>query len=99
MSVVFKAQNEDLLIAALDELNWKFQRIGKKISVSGGIVLDLATEQALLTGSDMGMAQEKLNTLKRAYAMEAIKQLARKQHWSLKLKAGQSTQGVLQRRN
>jgi len=100
MSVAFKAQNEDLLIAALNELDWKFQKIGRKISILGqGIVLDLATEQAVLTGAGLQVAQDNLNQLKRAYAMEAVKQLTRKQHWSIKLKAGSATAGELQRRN
>lgn len=100
MSVAFKAQNEDLLVAALNELNWEFQKIGQKITISSlGITLDLAAEQASLSSSDLKGVQDKLNILKRAYAMEGIKKLARKQHWSIKLKAGSATQGVMQRRN
>ena len=105
MSVAFKAKHKDMLLAALMELNWQYQEIGQKIRIlSQGITLDLATEQANLQSSNLQASQDQLNTLKRAYAMEGVKVLARKQHWAIKLKTGESSKvgtikGVLQRRN
>lgn len=106
MSVSFKAQNEDMLVAALnghqDTRTWSFRKVGKMIEVqtnNGSITLDLAAETASLRGQDTSKLQADLNELKRAYSMEAVKVIARRQHWTLKTQPANKMKGVLQRRN
>lgn len=102
MSVAFKAENKDLLVEALKAIDYPFRYIGNKIEVrtpGGMITLDLAAETASLSGQDTKFLQEALNKLKRSYSMEAIKVIAKKQHWTLKTKASNKMAGVLQRRN
>jgi hypothetical protein len=100
MSVTFKAQNAELLLEAVKSLGLRFTA-GRKINIttrSGRIIIDLDAETAELSGSSTTLVQNDLNELKRAYSMEALKVIARKQHWSLKSKPSNKMAGVLQRR-
>jgi hypothetical protein len=100
MSVSFKAQNIDLLLEALK--NWQFRRVGQiiRINTTGGeIDIDLASETATLRGANTTVLQSELNALKRAYSMEAIKVMTKKQHWTLKIQSTNKMAGTLLRRN
>lgn len=100
MSVVFKAEHEEVLKAAFQTLNWPYRKVGNKVNLDGDIVLDLEAEQAILTGSNsrMTVIQDRLNLLKRTYAMESIKKAAGR-IWSVKMSKTVKDAGVMMRRN
>ncbi len=96
VSVVFKADHVDLLEKALTALGWSFRidRASKKVHIDEGndwsqIVIDLQAGQAQFRPQ----FQDKINQLKRAYSMEALKKLAVKNRWQIEKKA--PTKGVL----
>lgn len=100
MSVVFKAENEEVLKAAFLTLNWPYRKVGNKVKIDDDIVLDLEAEQATLTGSNsrMTVIQDRLNLLKRTYSMESIKKAAGR-NWSVKMSKTTKDAGVMMRRN
>jgi hypothetical protein len=100
MSVVFKAENEEVLKAAFLTLNWPYRKVGNKVKLDNDIMLDLEAEQATLTGSSsrLSVIQDRLNLLKRTYSMESIKKVAGR-NWSVKMSKSAKDAGVLMRRN
>jgi hypothetical protein len=96
MSVEFKAENRDLLDAALKALGWKVyeQFSGQLIVGNGEIKINLKTGMAeVQVGS-----QAKLNELKRAYSRQSINAAAKKAGWQVSSSLGVSTSGKLIKR-
>lgn len=86
LSVEFKAEHIDLLEKALDSLGWIRDWNGAKTfcRLNNGIELDLRTGKATIQEGQ----QDRLNQLKRAYSMEALKQVTVKNRWQInKIKA------------
>ncbi len=93
MSVEFVAKHRDLLEKALKALNFNYTIKGDTLVIDHEITIDLKAEKAVITYTNTGMSangvkdktrlQEKLNSLKRGYSMEAIKKAAYMNGWSL----------------
>lgn len=96
MSVEFKADNRDLLDAALAALGWKVfeQFSGQLIVGNGEIKINL---KAGIAEVQIG-AQSKLNELKRAYARQSINAAAKKAGWQVSSSLGVATSGKLIKR-
>lgn len=86
VSVEFKIAHRDLLDKALKTLGWAFVNNGQHYTIclsptSRNILLDLGTGKATLNNDQQG----KLNELKQAYAMEAIKLATQSVGWRVNL--------------
>lgn len=91
MSVEFKAAHADLLDKALDSLGLVRDWNGAKTycRLSNGIELDLRSGKAAIQPDQQG----KLNELKRAYSMEALKKVAVQNRWTVS--KSKATKGTL----
>lgn len=95
MSVEFKAENRQLLDAAIRNSN--ILMVTRKDQgiiefAYGKIVLNTSTGVAQVQDG----YQEKLNELKRAYSKECIKAAAKKMQWAAKMQGNQATITKLQ---
>jgi hypothetical protein len=101
MSVEFKVAHRKLLERALKALGWTFninallnEVVAIPKSFGSPITINLATGKATLIEEQ----QLNLNSLKRAYSKEALRQVARLNSWTLNLTnatKGQLMRGVL----
>lgn len=76
ISVEFKAQNENILQAAADLLDWRFIKYGNRITV-GPVTVYLDKQKA------EAKDQADINALKVAYSQAAVKVAARSKGWTL----------------
>ncbi len=93
MSVDFKADNQDLLTAAMQSLGWTAIELRPgvwQVDRLGGQI-DLAAGRATIAEG----RQSELNQLKRAYSRKAVEQVAKKNRW--RLSAKNETEGVFLR--
>ena len=100
MSVEFKSSHVDLLEAALkaEGLRYEINKERTLVTIDKGndwsqIKLDLVKGTAQLRTQ----VQPVLNSLKRAYSMEAVKQLAVKNRWKLNVDAKAKNKGTFSR--
>jgi len=80
ISVEFRAENRDVLDAAIKQLGWGAIRAFADRVTLPGISLDLEAGRAEVQEGFQG----RLNELKRAYATEAVRAAAKKVRWSCK---------------
>lgn len=94
MSVEFKAENKQLLDAAIRNSNVLVTSKNNGVIefAYGKIVLDTNTGIAKVQDG----FQDKLNELKRAYSKECIKAAAKKMQWAAKMQGNQATITKLQ---
>lgn len=84
MSVEFKAEHLDLLGKAITALGWKVSATSNNwwsVQPTGAtpFTIDFKAQKAVIVSSQ----QAKLNELKRAYSMEALKRVAVKNRWQI----------------
>lgn len=87
MSVEFVAKHIDLLEKALQAAKFKYTINGNIVTIdNGAIKIDLKAEKAEIQysyGTSKNKLQEKLNVLKKAYSVEALKKAALMNGWSM----------------
>lgn len=84
ITVVFKAENRELLFKALNELKWQYTASEQTVRVDGKFVIDLANKRVEVP--DYLMTQ--VNELKRQYSIETIKKSAQLNKWTLRQQKG-----------
>ncbi|MFA5262216.1 MAG: hypothetical protein WC378_00210 [Opitutaceae bacterium] len=81
VSVEFQAAHKDLLIKAIQALGWTYAVSGARVLVrpQGGYEMTVDLSAGVVVAQDQ--QQFRVNELKRAYSVQAIKQTAKLNGW------------------